>query len=104
MTEIPDTPDDFDSDEELQQYIKELEDHIEFLEDELEESEKDKLELREELNQIQNSSLGGNEKLLEEVADLLHRLNKSTTDLENKEPPSEDSANLLDDATGYDGR
>ena len=104
MTEIPELPDDLDSDEDLQQYIEQLKDHIEFLEDELEESEKEKLELKQELNQIQNTSNGVNPKILKDVADILTRLNKSTTDIESKDRPSKESANRLNDATGYDGR
>lgn len=57
MTETPPVPDEFDSEEELQQYIDQLHDQIEFLEEELTESEKEKLELKEELNEIEDKAL-----------------------------------------------
>ncbi|WP_276273607.1 hypothetical protein [Haloarcula litorea] len=56
MTEVPSVPDEFNSEEELKQYIDQLHDQIEFLEEELENSEKDKLELKQELNDLEEQA------------------------------------------------
>ncbi|WP_276273609.1 hypothetical protein [Haloarcula litorea] len=66
MGEVPDIPDEFDSEEEVKQYIDRLHDQIEFLEEELEKSEKNKLELEQELDEIQ-----GKKERLQTVEDYL---------------------------------
>lgn len=66
MTDIPEIPDEFDSEEELKQYIDQLHDQIEFLEEELEKSEKTKLELEQELDEIQ-----GKKEQLQTIEDYL---------------------------------
>lgn len=53
MVITPEIPDEFENEEELKKYIDRLHNQIEFLEEELEESEKEKLELREDLNEIE---------------------------------------------------
>ncbi|WP_276273608.1 hypothetical protein [Haloarcula litorea] len=59
MSEVPEVPDEFDSQEELKQYIDQLHDQIEFLEEEFEQSEKEKLELKQELNDLEEKASRG---------------------------------------------
>lgn len=54
MSDIPDVPGKFENEEELKAYIDQLHGQIEFLEEELTESEREKLELKQELNDIEN--------------------------------------------------
>jgi len=56
MDDPPEIPDEFENKDELEQYISQLHSHIGFLEEELEESEKDNLELRQELNQLEQDA------------------------------------------------
>jgi predicted nuclease with TOPRIM domain len=53
MTETPPVPDEFDSEEELKDYIDQLHDQIEFLEEELEDAEMQNLE--EEVNEVRDN-------------------------------------------------
>lgn len=56
MTEVPEVPDEFDSGQKLKACIDSFHDQIEFVEEELETSEKVKLELKRELNEIQSQA------------------------------------------------
>jgi len=56
MTEAPELPDNFDSQEELNEHLDQLQEHIQFLEEQLEQSEKNKLELREDLQEIKDKA------------------------------------------------
>lgn len=111
MTEVPD---EFDSEEEFKQYIDRLHDQIEFLEEELEKSEKTKLELEQELDEIQ-----GNKEQLQTVEDYLdynakhdlgqieatiNRLEKKIddVDLSNRGGLNSSVADTVSDITGKD--
>jgi chromosome segregation ATPase len=67
MTEVPEVPDEFDSEEELQQYINRLRNQIEFLEEELEQAEKENLELKQELNEIEGEVSAASHEEIERI-------------------------------------
>lgn len=73
MSNPPEVPDEFDSEQELKDYIDQLHDEIEWLQREVEESEKEKLKLKQQLNELQSEGLTSNrstpeiKKFLEEV-------------------------------------
>jgi len=111
---VTEVPDEFDSEEELKQYIDRLHDQIEFLEEELEKSEKTKLELEEELDEIQ-----GNKEQLQTIEDYLdynakhdlgqieatiNRLEKKIddVDLSNRGGLNSSVADTVSDITGKD--
>ena len=104
MKNTPEIPDDFDSEEELQQYISQLHNHIEFLEDELEDSEKDKLELKQKLEEAQNSSDEARYAKVAAVASILNSLEDKISEtedhLEDRGNLSGEAANTISDITG----
>lgn len=107
MTDTPPVPDEFDSEEELKAYIDQLHDQIEFLKEELSESEKEKLELKQELNDIENqathSGSGSFNSLLEPLESMQQRIEEieqgKIDDLDGG--PSEEAKENFFDAAGY---
>lgn len=63
MVGIPDTPDEFESEDELEQYIDLLYDHLESLEENPKESRASILEIKKELNQIEDQIAANTEEL-----------------------------------------
>jgi predicted nucleic acid-binding Zn-ribbon protein len=87
MTNAPEIPDEFDSEEELKAYIDQLHDQIEFLEEEVEESEKEKLELKQELNKIEEqASRGGG---LQDIHAALEEFIETVEDIDTHGEPSD---------------
>lgn len=109
MTEAPNVPDEFDSEEELKAYIDQLHDHIEFLEEELTESEKEKLELKQELNEIKNqaSQIQAGGKGFASIMGPLESMQQRIEELEQGKiddldgGPSEEAKENFFDAAGY---
>lgn len=107
MGEVPELPDEFDSEQELKQYIDQLHEQIEFLEEEVEESEKEKLELNQELNEIKNqathSGPGSFSSILEPLESIHQRIEEfeqgKIDDLDRG--PSEEAKENFFDAAGY---
>ena len=83
MTEVPPVPDEFNSEEELKAYIDRLHDQIEFLEEELTESEKEKLELKQDLNDLEEQAAQQHETSgFSSIQEPLHAMQKRIEDLE----------------------
>jgi predicted RNase H-like nuclease (RuvC/YqgF family) len=107
MTETPPVPDEFDSEGELKAYIDQLHDRIEFLEEEAQESEKEKLELKQELNeledQVSRSGPGSFTSILEPLESMRQRIEEleqgKIDDLDGG--PSEEAMENFYDAAGY---
>lgn len=91
MTEVPNIPDEFDSEEELKTYIDQLHDQIEFLEEELEESEKEKLELKQDLNELEEKASTGSHPSsdLEEMTDMAKQIADRLDSIELHGGPSD---------------
>jgi len=104
MTDTPPVPDEFDSKEELQQYIDQIEDEIDWLQQQLEESEKEKLELKQEVEELNQKSEQVKDTGLDRIENLLEKLLEIERDISKEDTPSEASANALDAATDYDNR
>lgn len=88
MNQTPEIPEDFDSEEELEQYIDQLHNQIEFLENELEESEKENSELKQELGQLEKQASQGD---LQEVHSKLEKFIDTMDDIELHGTPDTDS-------------
>lgn len=104
MTDVPEIPEQIDSEAEFTQYVDQLHTHIESVEPELAQAGKDTQELQQQLDLPENTPIEDRREVLEEVAEALHELTESIGDIEVGKPPSDESANQLDEATGYDGR
>lgn len=91
MTEIPDVPDKFESEEEFQRYADQLYDQIKLLEGKLEDSEKNEVELKQELEEAQNSSTDDRQAKIEAVASILSNLEAKFSDTQDH---LEDRGNL----------
>lgn len=72
MTEVPDIPDEFDSEKEVRRYIDRLRNQIEFLEEELEQTEKENLELRQELDEIEGEASAADPEEVERIHAMLN--------------------------------
>ncbi|OAQ51357.1 hypothetical protein HTG_17625 [Natrinema mahii] len=94
MTEVPDVPEEFETGEELVQYIEQLQDQIGFLEEELEDAEKDPLALRHELNEIEEkaSQQARSPESFVSLMEPLEEIRQRLVDVEEK---------YLDDDSGY---
>lgn len=88
MTEIPELPAEFESEDELEQYLERLYDHIEVLEETVDESEKRKREFTEELNQIEEHVSASSEEL-EEIHAVLEELVQRMESIELHGGPSD---------------
>ncbi|QLH83776.1 hypothetical protein [Halosimplex pelagicum] len=109
MSEPPDVPGGFDTEEELKQYINQLYDQIEFLEEGVEESDKEKLELKQELNNIETqasragSESGSFSSLLEPLEEVQQRIEEFEQDKidEMGGGPSEEAKEGFYEAAGW---
>lgn len=63
MTDIPDTPDKYDSKEALKQHVDRLQNQIEAIEEELETTQEDNQKLKQDLNEIQERISARNEEM-----------------------------------------
>jgi len=94
MTEVPEVPEEFETKEELIQYLEQLQDQIGFLEEELEDAEKENLALRHELDDIEEKA-SQQDRSPESFASLiepLEEIRRRLVDFEEK---------YLDDDSGY---
>jgi len=87
MTGIPDTPDEFESENELKQYIDQLHNHLDSLEEKPKESGASKLEVKKELNQIEDQITASTEEL-EEIHTALEEVIQSLGSIELHGKPS----------------
>jgi DNA repair exonuclease SbcCD ATPase subunit len=86
MTGTPDPPDEFESEEELKQYIDQFHDHLDSLE-KPEESGASKLEMKKELDQIEGQ-ITASTKELEEIHTALEEVIQSLESIELHGEPS----------------
>ncbi|SDK14177.1 hypothetical protein SAMN05216226_12316 [Halovenus aranensis] len=89
MTEIPDAPDEFESEEELKQCIYRLHNHLNNLEEKPEESKTSKREMKKELNQIEDKITASTDEL-EEIHTALEGVIKSLESIELHGKPNTD--------------
>ncbi|WP_157969462.1 hypothetical protein [Haloplanus rubicundus] len=87
MTGIPNIPDEFESEEELKQYIDQLYNHLDSLEEKPEEHGASKLEMKKELNQIEDQITASTEEL-EEIHTALEEIIQSLESIELHGEPS----------------
>jgi chromosome segregation ATPase len=97
MSELPDDPN------ELKAYVEQLLDDLKHKDERLRKSEQTVLELKQELNE-QKEPGNGLDALVRALEALVEEKKRTREKLERMEGPSEESANRLDEATGYDGR
>lgn len=107
MTEIPEPPAEFESEEELEQYIERLRDHVESLGDEPDMSEKENLEL--ELNELEAKAARTSDlqAIMESIRAVRERINEFEEEYVGEDsdyglPDDTDAKQELSEALGYD--
>jgi len=118
MKDTPKIPEDIDTEKDFKQYINQLQNHIQFLEEELETSEKDKIELQQELDSTVeslrdnvsqqediNEFLGNNKDVVESMLDnLAEKMEEAKEHMEDRGGISDSNpvADTVNDITGED--